>query len=249
MWGRWPRRGRRGAHFAEVPPRGAGDFARGGKVTKTPPGDGSGWALEAPIFAYPTPSPPLGYLPLTGGVGPRTPVYGGALLLWVQHSRREKSALWQRFPRACGPRRPKISASALPHLRLVFAANTAGAGFCFVSWLPKTRRARRGAQTEIFRSPGPQARRGTGPATQISSHRLWRRSKGKTPVNRGPGGGWHGGRHSLPIASTPWRLFGDFLADQKVTRPQDGTRSPLRPRWGHLPCKGGGLKVREAETV
>ena len=55
-------------------------FARGGKVTKTPPGDGfvSTFAQRVLTVTHPTPSGHSGHLPLIGGVGPRTPVYGGA---------------------------------------------------------------------------------------------------------------------------------------------------------------------------
>ena len=54
----------------------------------------------------------------------------------------------------------------------------------------------------------------------------------------------------LPIAPTPWRLFGDFLADQKVTRrPQGqekvawaigfflGVQKEARRRGGEIPPK------------
>src|SRR5699024_5825368 len=33
--------------------------------------------LRSPMTAFPTPSGPSGHLPLTGGVGPRSPHYGG----------------------------------------------------------------------------------------------------------------------------------------------------------------------------
>ena len=49
--------------------RAASDFARGGKVTKTPPGTAPD-EHSVLIVAYPTPSGPSGHLPLTGGVGP-----------------------------------------------------------------------------------------------------------------------------------------------------------------------------------
>ena len=49
--------------------RAASDFARGGKVTKTPPGTAPDEHFVL-IVAHPTPSGPSGHLPLTGGVGP-----------------------------------------------------------------------------------------------------------------------------------------------------------------------------------
>ena len=48
----------------------ASDFARGGKVTKTPLGTVP-MDTNVSIVAHPTPSDPSGHLPLTGGVGPR----------------------------------------------------------------------------------------------------------------------------------------------------------------------------------
>ena len=59
--------------------RAASDFARGGKVTKTPPGTAPDEHFVL-IVAHPTPSGPSGHLPLTGGVGPRSPVTGDAYL-------------------------------------------------------------------------------------------------------------------------------------------------------------------------
>ena len=50
--------------------RAASDFARGGKVTKTPLGTAP-MDTSVSIVAHPTPSDPSGHLPLTGGVGPR----------------------------------------------------------------------------------------------------------------------------------------------------------------------------------
>ena len=66
-----------------VPPCGASYFARGGKVGKPPPGDGSDKRLRgAGAYSHlvPTPSGPSGHLPLTGGVGPRSPCYGSGSL-------------------------------------------------------------------------------------------------------------------------------------------------------------------------
>ena len=56
--------------------RAASDFARGGKVTKTPPGFAPRSTVPVLQVAHPTPSGPSGHLPLTGGVGPG-PHYGG----------------------------------------------------------------------------------------------------------------------------------------------------------------------------
>ena len=70
------RRARRlGAPLCRAPPCGAGYFAPGGKVTKTPPGTAQN-GHSVSIFAHPTPSGPSGHLPLIGGVGPG-PHYGG----------------------------------------------------------------------------------------------------------------------------------------------------------------------------
>ena len=38
--------------------------------------------LRSPMTAFPTPSGPSGHLPLTGGVGPQTPITGDAYLLY-----------------------------------------------------------------------------------------------------------------------------------------------------------------------
>ncbi len=48
----------------------ASDFARGGRVTKTPLGTAP-MDTNVSIVAHPTLSGPSGHLPLTGGVGPR----------------------------------------------------------------------------------------------------------------------------------------------------------------------------------
>ena len=72
------RRARRlGAPLCRAPPCGAGYFAPGGKVTKTPPGTAQNGHFVS-IFAHPTPSGPSGHLPLIGGVGPG-PNYGGRI--------------------------------------------------------------------------------------------------------------------------------------------------------------------------
>ena len=60
--------------------RAASDFARGGKVTKTPPGTAPDEHFVL-IVAHPTPSGPSGHLPLTGEVGPRSPITRDAYLL------------------------------------------------------------------------------------------------------------------------------------------------------------------------
>ena len=68
---------RGGGEFRRL--RAASDFARGGKVTKTPPGTAPDEHFVL-IVAYPTPSVASRHLPLTGGVGPRSPVTGDAYL-------------------------------------------------------------------------------------------------------------------------------------------------------------------------
>ena len=78
----------------KVPPCGASYFARGGKVGKTPPGDGSDERLRAAgahSYLVPTPSGPSGHLPLTGGVGPRSPCCGSGYLWVFGKFRRAKS--------------------------------------------------------------------------------------------------------------------------------------------------------------
>ena len=69
---------------------------------------------------------------------------------------------------------------------------------------------------------GPQwARRERQAGTQ-APRAGWECPRPRAARNSGvPGGGRHGGREALPnlpIAHPPWRLFGDFLAGQKVTR-------------------------------
>ena len=59
--------------------RAATYFARGGKVTKTPPGTAPDEHFVL-IVAYPTPSAASRHLPLTGGVGPQSPITGDAYL-------------------------------------------------------------------------------------------------------------------------------------------------------------------------
>ena len=46
---------------------------------------------SAPIFAYPTPSVASRHLPLTGGVGPRSPINVGYPLGLAEYFRRAKS--------------------------------------------------------------------------------------------------------------------------------------------------------------
>ena len=62
-------------------PRGKGTIRRWG----TPQGRTS-FAMSA----FPTPSGPSGHLPLTGGVGPQAPIYGGYPLSWAKYFRRAK---------------------------------------------------------------------------------------------------------------------------------------------------------------
>ena len=73
-----------------VSPCGARYFPSDGKAPKGLPGDGSGWTLRVHI-RLPYPLCRFATSPLTGGVGPRSPITGTRTCWILQHFRRAKS--------------------------------------------------------------------------------------------------------------------------------------------------------------
>ena len=124
---RWPRRGRMRGQVSDCICCTQGSFAACGRRVSFPamgkkPKDRRGTAQDGhcvSIFAYPTPSVASRHLPLTGGVGPRTPVTGVTPCSGQNISGAQKQECLGAVPSGpLGPGFTKIGTGAVPHLRL-----------------------------------------------------------------------------------------------------------------------------------